>query len=421
MNIGVIGLGKVGLALALTLRHYGRHNVVGYDKDPERVERYQTLHADPHVHPEGLMRELLAVGPIPVAPNVQALVKYSDTIIVMVDTPHPPQFDTTKELPHNRADFDYTNLRDAVDACLAEAIAQGKQMTLIISSTVSPGTTKNLTIGHPSNIRIGYSPVLISLGSVVADLLTPDMVLAGADDPQVWEVIEQIWTPVCNTAPIMRLQIVEAEIAKLAMNAYLSFKIAFANTVAQLALGTGGNADRICLALSQSRAITTDRYLRAGLSDAGACRPRDTIVLEYVSNNCGADADLWAALTEARRSHTWWLAEEINYWCDKHPHLPVQLCGTAYKPQVPYTDGSIGLLLANMLRQLGVEADLWDPVVEPDSTTPPLQALFVVTCAHPQVLQFLVGQTGPGSVIIDPLGVLTGLARPGVTLIQPGR
>lgn len=428
MNIGVVGLGKVGLPLALVLRHHGRHNVIGYDKDPERVERYQKLYNESdHVHPERLVRELLAAGPIAVAPTMQTLVQYSDVVIVMVDTPHPPEYDTRQPLPDTRNDFDYTNLRTAVDEFMGQAIQQRKQIALIISSTVSPGTTQGLTVGHPGNVRVGYSPVLISLGSVAADLLSPDMVLAGSEDPEVWETIVQIWTPVLNSVPVMRLKLVEAEIVKLALNGYLSFKIAFSNILAQFADEYGGNVDRITHALRQSSAVTSSRYLHAGLSDAGACRPRDTIVLEEVSErSANINPELWWTLTRAREDHTRWLADQVEQLSRQYPLLPVWLCGTAYKPGVPYTDGSVALLLAAWLQGMGIQVEMWDPVVEGYvaagmQVEPPTKALFVLACAHGQVVQFLASQSAPGSVIVDPTGHLTGLTRPGVALIQPGR
>ena len=424
MQIGVVGLGKVGLPLALVLREHGRHNVIGFDVDPGRVERMQKLYADsPEVHPERELRELIATGPIPVAPSMKTLVKYSNVILVMVDTPHPSGYEGNSPMPDLPTDFLYHNLRSALSEIIDEA--SGRKLTVLVCSTVSPGTLIGLrrSLRLPATIKLGYNPVLISLGSVVRDLTTPPMVVAGADDAETRKVIGAVWTPVVNTAPIPTLTVAEAEIAKLAMNGKMGLEIAFSNSVARLADQFGGDCDSI---LNVVRLADIPRVARAGMSDGGACRPRDLVVLASKGPNVPVyrnplhwEVPLWKGLIAEREYHMHWLAARVAAEAAQ-ANLPIFLCGEAYKPEVPYTFGSPAALLhyyLTVVRREGQALLTWDPVTCPDIPYPTAPALYVLATAHGQVLSFFREHLPTGSFAFDPWGYLPAGGR----TIRPGR
>ena len=80
-----------------------------------------------------------------------------------------------------------------------------------------------------------YSPEFIALGSVIRDMLEPDMVLIGESDPRAGDVLERLYAGVCeNDPPFRRMSLVNAELTKIAVNTYVTMKISYANALADM-------------------------------------------------------------------------------------------------------------------------------------------------------------------------------------------
>ena len=133
MNIGFLGLGKLGLPCALVADSKG-HNVFGYDINPE-VETILTTKKLPY-REEG-SPELLETHNINWV-DISNLVSNSDMIFVPIQTPHDPRYEGTTRLPEERVDFNYDWLKEGIKTLSQEIQSQGKDKTVVIISTVLP-------------------------------------------------------------------------------------------------------------------------------------------------------------------------------------------------------------------------------------------------------------------------------------------
>ena len=80
-----------------------------------------------------------------------------------------------------------------------------------------------------------YSPEFIALGTVIRDFYYPDFLLIGESDSQSGDMLAGIYGRVCKNSPaVARMNFVNAEITKLAVNTFITTKISFANMVARL-------------------------------------------------------------------------------------------------------------------------------------------------------------------------------------------
>ena len=80
-----------------------------------------------------------------------------------------------------------------------------------------------------------YSPEFIALGSVIADFLNPDFTLVGQFDDRSGAALESLYTRALNgDPPCRRMSLENAELTKVALNAYVTTKISFANMLADL-------------------------------------------------------------------------------------------------------------------------------------------------------------------------------------------
>lgn len=339
MNVGWIGLGKLGFSIADEIAK--THDVLGYDvaeRWPERVRMQDTL------------RPLLDC----------------DLIFVAVQTPHGPEYEGVTRLPDTRADFDYSYLTQAVRDFAA---AGEKRPPLVIVSTVLPGTIEREVLPLWDGPVI-YNPFFIAMGTEVADFLDPEFVLMGADPSTLGtrtvapgrSELREFYTslgigpPGC---PIFCVGYREAELAKMAYNTFIGLKIAYANTIGEMSHRLGINADNVVQVVKAgTRRILSDRYLDPGMGDGGPCHPRDNIALSWIARETGMSYDLFGAVMEQREAHADWQAGLVQEAaCDAESgwqKVPVTLLGKSYKPGTSIETGSAAKLVAALLAERGI-------------------------------------------------------------------
>ena len=110
MNVGFVGLGKLGLPCALAIESKG-HYVCGYDIDPNVKNILETKQLP---YKEIWAQEYLEKSKIDFL-NLDEVVQRSDVIFVPIQTPHDPLYEGTTRIPDSRVDFDYTWLRDGME------------------------------------------------------------------------------------------------------------------------------------------------------------------------------------------------------------------------------------------------------------------------------------------------------------------
>lgn len=337
MKIGFVGLGKLGLPIADEIAR--THEVLGYDvaeRHPERVRMQDTR------------RTLLDC----------------DLVFVAVQTPHGPEYEGVTRIPDTRADFDYSYLTTAVKQ-LADAIDD--RPPLVVISTVLPGTIDREIVPLWDG-PVVYNPLFIAMGTEVQDFLNPEFVLIGThesermpDNPGVRTLIDLHLSLGLLTdcrAPILVRTYREAELAKVAYNTFVGLKVAYANTIGEIAHRLNIDADQVMnVVTSGHQRIISKRYLSPGMGDGGPCHPRDNIALSWLAREAGMSFDLFGAVMEQRERHADWLA---GLAADEAAALgldEVTVLGRAYKPGTRIETGSSALLVAELLRERGLTVD----------------------------------------------------------------
>lgn len=166
MQIGLIGLGRLGLPTAIAFERHG-HTIHGYDVNPAVA---------PGVRPEALLFTKEA-GPgnkgdlldtakltenIHFYRTVTEVCEKADLVFVAVQTPHAPLFEGITRVPEERADFNYDYLCSAVASVSEAASRLDRPLIVVIISTVLPGTLRErvFPLLHP-NIKLCYNPVRV--------------------------------------------------------------------------------------------------------------------------------------------------------------------------------------------------------------------------------------------------------------------
>jgi UDPglucose 6-dehydrogenase len=356
MKIAVVGLGKLGAPLAAVLASKG-NQVVGIDVNPEAVR-------------------LLNDGLAPVEePGLQALVSAShDRLSATTDLGAAADADVSILLvptpSDDRGAFSNEHLLAAVGEIGRGLAARDDYHAVVVASTVMPGscdTEIRPALERASRRRVGetlglcYSPEFIALGSVIRDMLEPDVVLIGESDSRAGDVLERLYAGVCeNDPPFRRMSLVNAELTKIAVNTYVTMKISYANALADMCERIpGADVQAVTDALGLDTRIGA-KYLRGAISYGGPCFPRDNKAFSVLARDLGAEPLLAEATDAVNLAQTDRLARVVQSRLEVGD--TVGILGLAYKPDTGVIDESPGIALARLLGNAGYEVRVYDPV-----------------------------------------------------------
>ena len=403
MNVGWIGLGKLGLPCALVMSRAG-HKVVGTDVNTD-VAGYIQDGRIPYEEVD--VEESFASGfSVGWRDSVAAVVHESDVLFVAVQTPHAPQFEGCTVVGGETRDFDNGYLVQAVREVVE---ASDAPKLVVIVSTVLPGTFQReiepLAVDKP-NVELLYSPAFIAMGTTMLDFQNPEMVIVGGNVSDASRDTFVALHRSIHEAPIVWLQPIECELVKMSYNTYIGMKIVFANALGELCEKVGGDVDNVTEALAlASHRIISPKYLRSGMGDGGGCHPRDQLALSWLAGKVGLSTDLFGYLMSARDSQTDWQAR-LCIETSEVANLPIRICGREYKAETKLTVGSPSRLLMSML---GERADWQDD--EPHEP-----AVFFIGVNHERYANW---DWPRGSIIIDPWGIVPD--KTGVVVRRIGR
>jgi len=241
---------------------------------------------------------------------------------------------------------------------------------VILTSTVLPGATRFgllPTLEQESGKICGedfglcYSPEFIALGSVIRDFLNPDFTLVGEFDERAGQNLESCYAEIMpQHPPCCRMSLENAELAKVAVNTFVTTKITFANMLADLCERIpGGNVDVVSNALGMDQRIGR-RYLTGALGYGGPCFPRDNVALSFIARALDTRAELAETTDSTNRGLADKVVDRLGAMIKRG--ATVAVLGLAYKPLSHVIEESQGVYLAKALSMAGARVVAYDPL-----------------------------------------------------------
>ena len=329
IKIGFIGLGKLGLPSAEAIASKG-FDVCGYDIN------YKTSDL------------------VEIRDSIEDVCRDRDIVFIATPTPHQDGYDGTEPTSEKEVkDFNYDGLRNVISKCNKH---MGTTQSLVLISTVIPGTIRRELAPLCTNVKLLYNPYLIAMGTVKHDVLNPEMVMIGTAKGNYQTAVkgqqlEAFYNQMCDD--FVRIEFgtwEEIEATKIFYNTFISNKIAMVNMIQDVAQKLGHmDVDKVTGALSKcTQRIVSPSYMKAGMGDGGACHPRDNIALSWLSQELGLGYDMFGSMMKAREKQAENMALEIL----KHGK---NICFTSdtYKPGTTLTDGSYSLLVQHYIKKHG--------------------------------------------------------------------
>ncbi|MFQ5801307.1 MAG: nucleotide sugar dehydrogenase [Candidatus Methylomirabilales bacterium] len=350
-DVAIVGMGYVGLTLAVTLADLG-FRVWGYDRHPQVVKGLSRSQS--HFFEPGLDEVLRAQLGRSLVFDTRLPGNFTGVTIICVSTPVG-----SGQSP------DLSNLRAATES-IAESIVDGA--LVIVRSTVPVGACRNLVLpvlqARHGEVRLSYCPERTIQGQALRELRILPQVVGPLNDASE-EMAVQLWKQVTQRVVVVS-SLEAAEMVKLINNCHTDLIYSYGNEVAMMAHKLGLDP------LELIRAANLD-YPRPDLARpgfvAGPCMSKDPYLLmsSLQGYSCMPRLLMTArALNESLPEMvTRHLIESLGKFAGGIEGAKVLICGFAYKGW-PVTDdvrGAPAVPIVNVLRQYPVRLYGHDHIV----------------------------------------------------------
>lgn len=346
-KIAVFGLGHVGLHLSTLLSKF--HTVYSVDINPALLRRLAN---------SPCTGDITFCTPDKITAYYQQL----DFVIIAVPTDYSPS--------ENRLDT------SAVEGVVREAVSYNSRIGIVIRSTVPVGFTSSLASRYPY-CPIIYSPEFLREGYELHDNYHPSRIVIGTKDASESSLsfadsyLALLRTFITEFPAVKYMSFTEAELVKLASNAYLAMRVAFFNEIDSYALCAGLDMAKIIDAVSSDPRIG-NYYNRPSFGFGGYCLPKDTAQLsqnmrQYAEGENLADAVI-ASNTRRRELIISQIIERLR-------SLPVEQQTVGFYRLVSKRAGtdtwhSVSRCLAEALCRMGVSVTVFEPLLSATVSEP---------------------------------------------------
>ena len=354
MKVGVIGLGYVGLPLAVAFAEAG-HEVIGLDVDAAKIAALRTGTSYIEDVPDG---EIADHADSFTWTGDYAELSAADAVIIAVPTPLTP----------NRE----PDLGALVASANALAGALRKDQLVVLESTTYPGTTRERLVPllEQSGLKAGsdffvaFSPERIDPGRTDFTMRTTPKVVGG-DGPEASVRAKVLYESICDT--VVEVSAPEAaEMTKLLENIYRAVNIALVNEMAVICERMGIDVWEVV------EAAATKPFgfasFKPGPGLGGHCLPVDPFYLSWKAREYGVSAEFveLAGRTNQNmpRIAVGRTIEALNRNGVATSNAEIAILGVAYKPDVSDLRESPALSIMEQLKDLGATLSYHDPHVE---------------------------------------------------------
>ncbi len=357
--VGIIGLGYVGLPLAI---HFGRNGfkVIGFDLDARKIDKI--LHGESYIKhiPKESLKELLDEKQLDVTIDFGHL-KDADVILICVPTPL-----TDKMEP------DLSYLLSTTET-ISQHLRPGH--LIVLESTTYPGTTEEMLLPtlESNDMRVGedfflaFSPEREDPGNRTFNTANIPKVVGGVTR-YCLEASVALYNQITRSVPVSSTR--AAELTKLLENTFRSVNIAMVNELKVLAHKMGIDLFEVIDAAATKPFGYTPFYPGPGLG--GHCIPIDPFYLAWKAKEYDFSARFIHLAGEINVSMPYYViektAEALNNNKKSINGSRIMILGMAYKKDIDDDRESPGYAIMKMLLEKGAAVtynDPWIPALRP--------------------------------------------------------
>lgn len=353
--IGVVGLGYVGLPLAVTFADVG-YRVIGIDNDVKKVESLNKGKSYIQDISDSQLKPHISNGRLTASSNYSLLAD-ADAISICVPTPL-----------RKTGDPDISFIIDAADN-IAKIGGNGK--LIVLESTTYPGTTEEIILPRlikngrkiGTDVFVAFSPERIDPGRKDFTIYTTPKVIGGIT-PKCLEVAIALYGTIVEK-PVPVSGAATAEMVKLLENTFRAVNIGLVNEVALMCDKLGLDTWEVVKAASTKPYGFMPFYPGPGLG--GHCIPIDPLYLSWKLRTLNYTARFIELASEINSQMPQYvvnkIADALNEECKSVKGSRVLILGVAYKANVGDVRESPAIDVYHLLRDKGANVLYHDPHV----------------------------------------------------------
>jgi len=352
LKICVVGVGYVGLVTAACLAETG-NNIVCVDNDEDKIANlkngvipiYEPGLTEIVEHNEKLER-------LKFTSDLKSGVNSSIIIFLAVGTPS--------------AEDGSCNISAILSASASIAETMTEYRIIVTKSTVPVGTHKLVTDLIKSKTKVSFdyvsNPEFLKEGAAVEDFMSPDRIIIGTTNPDVREVMRQLYSPFMRRSRrIIFMDPASAEMTKYAANTMLATRISFMNEIATLCEKLGADAELVRQGIGSDSRIGAS-FLFPGVGFGGSCFPKDIHALIYTGSQQGTEMKITKSVWQVNIDQRDRFANRvIHYFADQASKTVLAVWGLAFKAKTDDVRESPAIYCIRKLLEVGLKIKAYDP------------------------------------------------------------
>jgi len=346
-NITIVGMGYVGLTLAIVMAESG-FNIVGVESNIKKLNLLKK--GESYIHENGLT-EILKES-VNRNLNFTSETNYSDVFIISVGTPVSKNSSNTFE----------PNLSYLKNSCEQVGLKLKHGNLVILRSTVPVGATRKIAkviLEKKSGLVCGidfhlsFAPERTAEGSALKELRSLPQIIGGYNNDSV-NATSAIFRDITSTIVTVE-SLEEAEMVKLINNSFRDYIFAFSNQVAKLSAKFNINAHR--LIMNSNKGYVRDKVPNPSPGVGGPCLTKDPYIFSYVAKEALMDDNFFSNSRHVNESMHSFVFSRIkkasNIVKKKIKDINILFCGLAFKgnPETGDIRDSISLEIAKIFKK----------------------------------------------------------------------
>lgn len=339
-NIAIIGLGNIGLPLAIALGE--KYQTIGFDIDASKIEKLEI---------ESFSSNLSFTNNINTLSNCNIFIIAVSTSVDENGNP---------------------DLQHLLSATQSVALLLKKDDLVIFESTVFPGCTEDICVPileKISSLRlnidffVGYSPERINTADNIHTLKNTIKITSGST-PETAQKVDELYRSIVEAGTYLAPSIRVAEAAKLLENAQRDINIAFMNNVATILTENDISFEEVLQASS-----TKWNFLKFSTGLVGGdCLPLASEYLNYLSDKKENILSITRRTNDALpQTITKLVFSKLQEVFIQKTNFKILILGISYKPNTSSIKGSLVIDLVEKLKQFDAQMDVFDPIAEPNA------------------------------------------------------
>ena len=357
MNLTVIGTGYVGLVTGACFSKMG-NKVYCVDIDETKIDSLKKGILpifEPHLGT--IVNNSQERGDLIFTTDIGEALDDSDIVFIAVGTPMAED---------GSANLDYI-FSAATD--IAENITHDS--LIVIKSTVPIGTgfkvkkhIEDILTDRNSNVKIeiASNPEFLKEGRAIEDCMHPDRIVIGAETPEVFETLKDLYSSfVLNHDRFILMDVKSSEMTKYVANAMLATKISFMNEIANICEVTGADVQKVRLGIGSDKRIGYD-FIYAGCGYGGSCFPKDVQALINTAQTHGYEPEILSHVESVNKMQKMVLVKKIvDRFGEDLNGLIFAVWGLSFKPGTDDVREATSLVVVSELIKKGAVIKAYDP------------------------------------------------------------